>query len=107
MVVKESVFKRTALEILFESVAEKKQVFLKYQPLNSETPSERHIEPLGLFHENEFWYVLGYCHVKNDYLQFRTDRMLEIKRTVLPCTLEHGTMDEHRPKREIVQKIKG
>ncbi len=95
-----------ALEILFESIAEKKQVFLKYQALNNDTPSERHLEPVGLFHENGFWYLLGYCHIRNDYRQFRTDRMLWINRTQLPFTLEHGTMDEHRQKNEPAAKTK-
>ena len=95
-----------ALEILFECIAEKKQVYLKYHSLNSELPSERQIEPVGLFHENGFWYVLGYCHVRNDYRQFRTDRMLEINRTVLPFTMVHGSIDEHRQKSEVVQKTK-
>ncbi len=95
-----------ALEILFESIAEKRQVFLRYQAMTREMPSERHIEPVGLFHENEFWYVLGYCHVRNDYRQFRTDRMLEIKRTEISFTLEHGTIDEYRQKSEVVQRTK-
>ena len=84
-----------ALEILFESIAEKKQVFLKYHSLNSEKPSDRFIEPVGLFHENNFWYVLSYCHIRNDYRQFRTDRMLSITRTDKPFTLEHGMLDDH------------
>lgn len=95
-----------ALEILFESIAEKKQVFLKYHSLEAEKPSERHIEPVGLFHENNFWYVLGYCHFRKDYRQFRTDRILKIQRTVGDFTLEHGTLDEHRTKREEPQKTK-
>ncbi|MBJ6369080.1 helix-turn-helix transcriptional regulator [Snuella sedimenti] len=95
-----------ALEILFESIAEKKQVFLKYLALNSETPSERFVEPVGLFHENGFWYVLGYCHLRKDYRQFRTDRMLMIKRTQQVFTKEHGTIDEHRQKDKTVQKTK-
>lgn len=95
-----------ALEVLFESIAEKKQVFLKYRSLHSEAPSERYIEPVGVFHENEFWYIFGYCHERNDYRQFRTDRMLLIKRTDRPFTREHGTIDEHRKKREEHAKIK-
>ncbi len=95
-----------ALEILFESIAEKKQVFLKYQSLESESPSERHIEPVGMFHENGFWYVLGYCHIRKDYRQFRTDRMLLIQRTQHAFTMGHGTIDEHRDKKDIFQKTK-
>jgi predicted DNA-binding transcriptional regulator YafY len=95
-----------ALEILFESIAEKKQVFLNYHSMESENPSERNIEPVGLFHENNYWYVLGYCHVRKDYRQFRTDRMLGIKRTVLPFALTHGTLDDHRTKKKEIQKTK-
>ncbi len=88
-----------ALEILFESIAEKKQVFLKYQSLREAVPSERNIEPVGLFHENNYWYVHGYCHSREDYRQFRTDRMLQIRRTDRKFTLEHGTIDEYKKKR--------
>jgi len=95
-----------ALEILFESIAEKKQVFLKYHSLEAENPSERHIEPVGLFHENNFWYVLGYCHLRKDYRQFRTDRILKIQRTAKDFTLSHGTIDEHRNNQKEVRKTK-
>ncbi|PHN99329.1 transcriptional regulator, partial [Rhodobacteraceae bacterium 4F10] len=56
-----------ALETLFESIAEKRQVFLKYQALNRETPSERFVEPVGIYHESGFWYVLAFCHLRIDY----------------------------------------
>lgn len=95
-----------ALEILFESIAEKKQVFLKYESLQADAPAERRIEPVGLFHENNFWYVLGYCHLREDYRHFRTDRIIRIERTPLDFLLQHGTLDEHRQKREEVQKTK-
>lgn len=95
-----------ALEILFESIAEKKQVFLQYQSPQADTWSERSIEPVGLFHENNYWYVLGYCHLRNDYRQFRTDRMISIRRTNRPFTAEHGTLDEHQHAQENVPKIK-
>ena len=94
-----------ALEILFESIAEKKQVHLKYHSLEAEKPSERMIEAVGLFHENNYWYVLGYCHYRKDYRQFRTDRMLAIKRTGTAFVLTHGSIDDHRKKREDGEKI--
>ncbi|WP_179022555.1 helix-turn-helix transcriptional regulator [Winogradskyella forsetii] len=95
-----------ALEILFESIAERKQFFLKYQSLQSEQPSERHIEPVGLYHENNFWYLLGYCHYRKDYRQFRTDRMLGIKRTEIPFTKTHGNLEDHLVKPDTIEKTK-
>ena len=95
-----------ALEILFECIAEKKQVSLKYHSLESEEPSERFIEPVGLFHENNFWYVLGYCQLRKDYRQFRTDRILKIQRTLTDYTLEHGSIDDYRNQKQEHQKTK-
>lgn len=95
-----------ALEILFESIAEKKQVVLTYQSMQADTSLERSIEPVGLFHENNYWYVLAYCHARTDYRQFRTDRMIRIQRTNQAFTLEHGLLDEHRLQQDKVQKTK-
>ena len=85
-----------ALEILLESIAERKQVRLHYQSLRADTPAQRNIEPVGLFHENNYWYVLGYCHTRNSYRQFRTDRLFGIRRTDCPFTRAHASLDEHR-----------
>ncbi len=85
-----------ALEVLFESIAEKKQVFLCYSSLREDDPTEREIEPVGIFNENNYWYVLGYCHKRTDYRQFRTDRILTIRRTQKKFTLVHGNLDEYR-----------
>ncbi|HET8573593.1 MAG TPA: YafY family protein [Edaphocola sp.] len=85
-----------ALPILFESLAEKKQIILNYQALNAASPESRAIEPIGLFHENHFWYILGYCHLRHDYRQFRLDRIQDIHKTDQHFSRQHGTVDEHR-----------
>lgn len=95
-----------ALETLFESIAEKRQVFLKYQALNSEIPSERFVEPVGIYHESGFWYVLAFCHLRSDYRQFRTDRMLAIKSSQHSFTREHITLDEYRSQYQNTPKTK-
>ncbi len=87
-----------ALEVLFESIAEKTQVFLQYASLREDDPTEREIEPVGIFNENNYWYVLGYCHKRTDYRQFRTDRILKIRSTKKKFALVHGSLDAHRYK---------
>lgn len=93
-----------ALEILFESLAEKKQVVLNYQSLQRNQPVTRDIEPVGLFHENQRWYIMGYCHLRKDYRQFRIDRIQHISRSEKSFTREHGTVEELRKKGEHVKK---
>lgn len=85
-----------ALNVLLESIAEKKQVSLQYQAPDADALTDRIIEPVGLFHEHSFWYVLAYCHLRADYRQFRTDRMMKIRLLAAPFTREHGTLANHR-----------
>ncbi|TGD57596.1 helix-turn-helix transcriptional regulator [Flavobacterium humi] len=81
------------LAFLFESIAEQKQVSLFYQAFDAEGVTERTIEPVGLFHDHNFWYVFGYCHLRKDYRQFRTDRIQEIRKTEILFTLEHQPLE--------------
>ncbi|WP_306351970.1 helix-turn-helix transcriptional regulator [Flavobacterium sp. '19STA2R22 D10 B1'] len=88
------------LTVLFESIAEKKQAFLFYQVYQDDVITERAIEPVGLFHDNNSWYVFAYCHLRKDYRQFRTDRIQEIKRT------EKAFVQEHHPLETYLNKEK-
>ncbi|WP_027420180.1 helix-turn-helix transcriptional regulator [Crocinitomix catalasitica] len=94
-----------ALELFIQSIAEKRQVFFKYHALQQIKPNERYLEPIGIFYENNYWYIYGYCHLRNDYRQFRTDRVLEIKATTLEFSRAHASMDELRLKRTENEKV--
>lgn len=88
------------LEILFESIGEQKQVLLQYRSLSSDQPSKRYIEPVGVFQQNRYWYIYGYCHLRKDYRQFRTDRILNISRSIHDFFLKHKTLDEYLERTE-------
>ncbi len=94
-----------ALELLFESLAEKKQVIVSYQAFHADRPESRTIEPVGLFHENQFWYILGYCHLRQDYRQFRIDRIYGISKSEQAFTRRHGTVAEYRKSKKMQQKL--
>ena len=84
-----------ALEILFESIAEKKQVQLTYLAQDADSPTQRTIEPVGLFHEANFWYMLAYCHLRMDYRQFRMDRIQKILRSQNSFTKKHNSVERY------------
>lgn len=84
-----------ALEIIFESIAEKKQVQLTYLAQDADSPTQRTIEPVGLFHEANFWYMLAYCHLRMDYRQFRMDRIQKILRSQNSFTKKHNSVERY------------
>ena len=84
-----------ALEILFDSIAAKKQVHLVYLAQDTATPTHRFIEAVGLFHEGNFWYIMAYCHLRKDYRQFRTDRIQHIDPTELDFSKQHEPLERY------------
>ncbi len=95
-----------ALDVLLDSIAEKKQIALKYQSSYSDELVDRIIEPLGVFNENNYWYVMAYCLLRLDYRQFRTDRMLQIRRTSAPFTKEHDSIEVYKNTKQPVHTTK-
>lgn len=94
------------LATLFESIAEKTQVTLSYKAIQSEGITVRNIEPVGIFHENNNWYVFGYCHLRKDYRQFRADRVHKIKKTEIPFSLEHDALETYLNKNKDIPTTK-
>ena len=95
-----------ALDVLLDSIAEKKQIALKYQSPYSGEVLDRTIEPIGVFNESNYWYVMAYCLLRQDYRQFRTDRMMQIRRTSTPFTKQHDTIDDYKKTKQPKQSTK-
>jgi len=80
------------LTCLFESIAKQEQTNIKYKGVNDLEAIDRIIEAVGLFHEGGFWYVYAYCLKRQDYRQFRIDRIFEIKQNNSHYTKKHPTI---------------
>lgn len=82
----------SALSILFESIAQRAVISMTYQSGSSPTPSQREVEPVGVFHEGNYWYFVAYCHLRKEYRQFRIDRIHEIQLTSRSFSREHQSL---------------
>lgn len=94
------------LAVLFEGIAEKKQILLTYKTFDKDETTQRNLEPVGVFHDHNNWYFLGYCHLRKDYRQFRTDRIQEIKKTELDFTIEHNSLETYLSQTETIPTTK-
>ena len=83
------------LALLFQSVAEKTQVVLSYQTAEADEPTDRTIEPVGIFHDMNNWYTYAYCHMRGDYRQFRADRIHDIRLTDKLFRREHMPLESY------------
>lgn len=65
------------LHLLRGCIAERRRVRLTYQAFTLEETC-REIDPYALAFRSGFWYVVGYCHLRQDLRTFRVDRTQEV-----------------------------
>ena len=59
---------------LSEAAASRRQLELSYRASQGEI-TERRVDPYGLVHLERYWYLTGYCHLRQDVRVFRLDRV--------------------------------
>lgn len=87
-----------ALQIIVDSMSLQQQLFLQYNSLYDSGSTERQIEVVGIFHENQYWYIYAWCHLREDYRQFRIDRIIQLKPTTINFYKTHASLQQLRKK---------
>ncbi|WP_300487371.1 YafY family protein [Flavobacterium sp.] len=85
-----------SLDILLKAISEKRIVKMTYRAFGNEENTERLLEPIGIYYENEYWYTVGYCHYRSDYRHFRADRVVSILLTEEAFRKEHSSLQKYQ-----------
>lgn len=63
------------LQTILKSIADKEVLDIGYFANHSQQYSNRDVEPVGIFYQGSYWYLIAYCQLRQDYRNFRTDRI--------------------------------
>ncbi|MBC8507132.1 MAG: YafY family transcriptional regulator [Chloroflexi bacterium] len=66
------------LEKIRRGARQHRQVRMTYQSSTSPEGVDRQVDPYALVHRNGWWYLVGYCHLREALRTFRVDRILEL-----------------------------
>ena len=66
----------TVIEILYSSIEKKESL-------------KRAVEPIGIYHQGSNWYLVAFCRLRNDYRNFRTDKIVTLSSSAQKITLKH------------------
>jgi predicted DNA-binding transcriptional regulator YafY len=66
------------LQVILRSISEKKVVYIEYTSNTAQEKTTRNIEPVGVFFAGHYWHIIAFCRLRNDYRDFRTDRISHI-----------------------------
>lgn len=69
------------LQVIEHSVADCCTLAMEYQSGRESVPTSRQIDPYGLVHWKNKWYVVGYCHLRTEIRSFRVDRISSLARS--------------------------
>lgn len=57
----------------------KKQVLIIDYSNSKEEVTKREVEPIGIFYYSMTWHLIGWCRLRNDYRDFRSDRIKHLE----------------------------
>jgi predicted DNA-binding transcriptional regulator YafY len=69
------------LEKLRRAARENRRVSMRYHSGSNPHGSQRELDPYALAHRQGWWYVVGFCHVRQEIRTFRVDRIAELSLT--------------------------
>lgn len=80
---------------ILKSISDKKAVLIQYYANYTEQLSERMVEPVGLYYIGHHWHLVGWCRLRNDYRDFRLDRIQNLKNTDIAFTQKKMTLKDY------------
>ncbi len=64
-----------------QALVNKQVLEIEYQKKNSTESSIREVEPIGLCNYGSRWHLFAWCNKRNDYRDFRLDRIKNLRKT--------------------------
>lgn len=62
-----------------QALTTKQALIINYEPRYADKAFEREVEPIGLCNYNSRWHLIAWCCLRNDYRDFRLDRIESLK----------------------------
>lgn len=83
------------LQLILKAIAERKVLSLDYFSYYRQANTQRCVEPVGVFYLDNYWHLIAWCKQKQDYRDFRFDRMLNVQLTNERVTKQHPALKDY------------
>ncbi len=80
------------LQLVLKSISEKNILTIQYFANHNQEDSTRNIEPVGIYFSSGNWYLIAYCQLRQDYRNFRMDRISSLIPTNFFFQNEHPSL---------------
>src|ERR1700743_1562548 len=83
------------LQIILKGIGERQVLSIHYFAVHNQQKSERCIEPVGVFYLDNYWHLIAWCRLREDYRDFRLDRISNISLTGERFRTQHPNLNEY------------
>jgi predicted DNA-binding transcriptional regulator YafY len=83
------------IQTLLNGIAQKNVLTIEYFANHSQEHTKRNIEPVGIFYKDSYWHLIAFCRLRNDYRDFRVDRISRIMVTDTVYKSKHPTLKDY------------
>jgi len=83
------------LQIILRGIGERTVLSIHYFAMHNQQRTERCIEPVGVFYQDNYWHLIAWCRLREDYRDFRLDRISNISLTSERFRTQHPSLNEY------------
>lgn len=83
------------IQTILHSISQKRLLAINYFAQHSQEHTKRFIEPVGIYYLSNYWHLIGFCRLRDDYRDFRIDRIKSLSVTDDVFESEHPTLKEY------------
>ena len=83
------------LQIILKGIGERNVLSVHYFAAHTQQKTERCIEPVGVFYQDNYWHLIGWCRLREDYRDFRLDRISNISLTGERFRTQHPNLNDY------------
>ncbi|MCU7552016.1 YafY family transcriptional regulator [Chitinophagaceae bacterium LB-8] len=82
------------LQKLLKAIASFRAIRFEYSSIGKGETLQRKAEPVGIYYQGSHWYLVAFCLLRNDYRNFRTDRIANLVITDEKITQSHPPLQD-------------
>lgn len=96
---------RNALQPILNGIINKNVLIINYFAHHNQQDTTRNVEPVGIFFLDGYWHLIAYCQLRNDYRDFRVDRIKKLHISDEHFDQQHPTLKEYLSQVAAEQKL--
>lgn len=80
------------IQTILNGISQRKVLCIDYFAHHSQEKTRRDIEPVGIFYKDSYWHLIAFCRMRDDYRDFRVDRIITLTITDAIFKTQHPTL---------------